>query len=405
MSLIVRNVRPWARTWDTPTCDIALRDGRIHAIAPSLEAGPGDEVVDGAGGVVLPSLTDAHAHLDSTRLGLPFRPHTAGDSLASLVANDLANWRDAEKDVTWRATHTLGLIIASGATTVHTHAQVDPYSGLDRLEGILAAKQTHAERADVRVVAFPQTGIVRSPGTADLLDAALRAGADAIGGIDPCAFDRDPVEHLRIVFDLAEKHGCDVDIHLHERGSLGAFTLELIAEHTRAAGLTGRVTVSHAFALATQSRQSERDRLIRLLADADIAVTTIAPAGGTLPILALTEAGVRVGLGEDGMRDYWSPYGDGDMLRRVWQLAFESNFRHDADIEAAYETASLGGRAVTWGRDHDGARATDRGLGVGCPANLLVVAAETVTSAIMDCPNTRLVIHRGRVVARDGELI
>ena len=198
----MRNVRPWARTGKENPVDVVIKDGRIAQILPhegghasgaeSTEDGTtsnhaedasATHTVDGRGGVLIPALADVHAHLDSTRLGLPFRPHTAGDSLESLIRNDMDNWRDAEQPVNWRATHTLGLIIASGATLVRTHAQIDPEARLDRLHGILEARDTHAGRADVHIVAFPQAGIVRdvAHGTADLLDQALREGADTVG--------------------------------------------------------------------------------------------------------------------------------------------------------------------------------------------------------------------------------
>ena len=110
---------------------------------------------------------------------------------------------------------------------------MDTDARLDRLEGVLAAREAHAARCHLQIVAFPQSGIVRDRGTADLLHAAILAGADLIGGIDPCGLDRDPVEHLDIVFGLADRHQVGVDIHLHESGELGAFTFELIGERTR----------------------------------------------------------------------------------------------------------------------------------------------------------------------------
>ena len=94
----------------------------------------------------------------------------------------------------------------------------------------------------------------------------MRAGADLVGGLDPCAFDRDPVAHLDVVFGIAERHGVGVDIHLHETGELGAFTFELIAERTAALGMQGLVTISHAFALGTVDA-SRQAALIELLAD------------------------------------------------------------------------------------------------------------------------------------------
>ena len=389
--------------------DVLIRAGRIAAIGTDgvVPDDPDLATVDGAGGVLLPALADAHAHLDSTRLGLPFRPHTAGPGLAGLVENDRVNWRAAGDDVGARATRTLGATIASGATVVRSHAQVDGDSGLERLEGVLAARDVHAARCRVQVVAFPQSGILRDDGTAGLLDAAMRAGADLVGGIDPCAFDRDPVAHLDVVFGLAERHRAGVDIHLHETGELGAFTVELIAERTLALGMEGQVTISHAFALASVDA-ARQAALVDLLATADIAVTTVAP--GTrepLPLERLRAAGVRVGLGQDGIRDYWSPYGNGDVLERAWQLAFRSGYRHDELIEGCVDVASRGGRAVVDGGPWSSAAVLDddrAGLAVGAPADLVVVAADTVTAAVMDHPPRTLVVHAGRVVARDGRL-
>src|SRR3954451_7579814 len=346
--LVLRRVRPWPREFGGPAVDVVVRDGRIAEIVAEAAVAADSIVVDCAGGVLMPAFADVHTHLDSTRLGLPFKPHSAGVGLTGLIENDRRKWR-SDGDVAARATRTLGASIASGATLVRSHAQVDTDCGLERLEGVLAARSAHADRCRVEVVAFPQSGIVRDPGTADLLGAAIAAGADLIGGIDPCGLDRDPVEHLDIVFALADRHQVGIDIHLHEAATLGAFSFELIAERVAALSMQGKVTVSHAFAVSSvdESRQHE---LIELLAANDIALTTVAP-GNTepLPLEALRAAGVRVGLGQDGIRDYWSPYGNGDMLERAWQLAFRSGFRFDELVELCVDTASRGGRSIVTG--------------------------------------------------------
>ena len=406
--LLLRDVRIWPREPGGPVVDVLLRDGRIAAIEPTMSVTTDTEVADGAGGVLLPAFSDVHAHLDSTRLGLPFRPHTAGAGLAGLIENDASNWRHAEDDVATRATRTLGTTIASGATVVRSHAQVDTDSRLERLEGVIAAREAHAGRCRVQIVAFPQRGIVRDPGTDELLDAALRSGADLVGGIDPCAYDRDPVAHLDVVFGLAERHGKGVDIHVHESGELGAFTFELIAERTSALGLQGNVTISHAFALSSvdPARQAV---LIELLAEHDIAVTTVAPGNREpLPLVALRAAGVRLGVGQDGIRDYGSPYGNGDMLDRAWQLAHRAGFRHDELIEGCVDAATRGGRACVEGHPWSPQAMPEdaaNGLAVGARADLVVVAADTVTAAVMDRPPRALVVHAGHVVARDGVLV
>lgn len=381
--MLIRSVRPWGGD----EVDVRCEDGLITQIGPNLT---GEDWVDGKGGVLLPAFVDAHAHLDSTRLGLPFRRHTAEPGLSGLIENDRRNWRTAERTVAERATHTLGRTIASGATRVRSHAQVDVDSGLEKLEGVLAAREAHRDRADVQVVAFPQCGIVREKGTAELLEEALLLGADLIGGLDPAGYDRDPVRHLDVVFDLASRHQRGVDIHLHDAGSLGAFQVELICERVAALGMQGNVTISHCFALPGEG-------LVDLLASHDVAVTTVAP--GTrdpLPLQELRWAGVRVGLGQDGIRDYWSPYGNGDMLDRTWQLAFRNGFRRDEQIEMCVDVATRGGASVL---------GMTSGLSEGAPAELVVVPGDSVTAAVMDRAERTLVIHSGRVVAADGELV
>ena len=44
------------------------------------------------------------------------------------------------------------------------------------------------------------------------------------------------------------------------------------------------------------------------------------------------------------------------------------------------------------------------GLAPGASADLVVVAADTVTAAVMDHPPRTLVIRAGDVIARDGQL-
>jgi cytosine/adenosine deaminase-related metal-dependent hydrolase len=293
-------------------------------------------------------------------------------------------------------------MIARGVTRVRSYAQVDVDSGLERLEAVLAARETHAARCRVAVIAFPQAGLLREDGTVPLIEQALRSGADVIGGIDPSQLDRDPVRHLDIVFGLAEQYQVPVDIHLHEPGELAVWTTDLILERTRAGGMQGKVSISHGYALGGVS-EATTARLIDDLAELDVAMTTVAPSVDTcLPLQRLTNAGVRVGLGEDGQRDYWSPYGNADMLDRTWQLAFTNQYRADELIEHCLAVATIGG-ASTLDSTAQRIRSTaDRpGVAVGDRADLILLAGDSVVAAIMDRPQDRTVIHDGRVVA-DG---
>lgn len=396
--LLITDVRPWGG----PAQDLAVSDGRIVAAVPE---GRTPITVEGRGRLALPSFSDVHVHLDSTRIGLPFRPHTGAPGIWPMVMNDRRNWRDAELPVTERAELTLGRMIARGATRVRSYAQIDVDCRLERYEAVRAAAQTHGDRAQVQIIAFPQAGLLREDGTVDWIERALADGADVLGGIDPCTLDRDPKGHLDIVFGLAEKYQVPIDIHLHEPGALGVFSTDLILERTRALGMQGRVTMSHAYDLGSVD-DATTARLVEEFADLDIAMATVAPANQRgLPLVDLAAAGIRVGLGEDGQRDYWSPYGNADMLDRTWQLAFTHGFRADELIEHALAVATVGGRSVM---DPAGPRLdgiADRpGVGVGDLADLLLVDGQTPVSAVMDRGSDRTVIHQGRVVAEGLEL-
>lgn len=395
--MIIRNVRPWG----AQASDVVIEANRIAAIGPhdaSAVAGPDD--VDGRGRLLLPSFSDVHVHLDSTRLGLPFRPHTGAPGVWGMMLNDRNNWRNGERPHPEVVAATLERMIAHGTTRVRSYAQVDVDCRLEKFDAVMAAKEKFRDHADVQIMTFPQAGILREPGTVEVLEESLKQGADVMGGIDPSQLDRDPAKHLDIVFGLAEKYQVEVDIHLHEPGELGVFSTELVLERTRALGMQGKVTMSHAYDLGAVSGAVSR-RLIDEFAELDVAMATVAPSTKDhLSLVQLAEAGVRVGLGEDGQRDYWSPYGNGDMLDRTWQLAFVNGFRRDDHIELALAVATMGGASIMSHSSPRVAGVGDRpGVAVGDRADLLLVDGETPVSAVMDRGADRTVIHDGHVVA------
>lgn len=246
-------------------------------------------------------------------------------------------------------------------------------------------------------MAFPQGGLLTRPGTAKLLEAALAEGVEVIGGLDPAGYDGDPTGQLDVIFGLAEKYGAGIDIHLHDRGALGAWQFELIAARTRATGLAGRVTISHAYAMGELAPDEQR-RIAETLAEAGVSMITCAVGDApVVPVRVMRAAGAGLAFGNDGIRDLWTPYGDGDMLRRIMQVSFRDRLVADAEIELALEAGTYGGAALLGVADY--------GLAVGAQADLFAVSAETPAAAVVSVPVRSLVVKRGRIVARDGRLV
>ena len=238
---------------------------------------------------------------------------------------------------------------------------------------------------------------MRCPGVLDLLDAAIRAGADLVGGIDPLEIDRDPKGQLDVIFGLALRHGRGLDIHLHEPGEMGLFNIQEICARTKANGLGGKVTISHGFALGGVA-ESKQQATAELMAEAGVALCTHGASGAALPpIIMLRDAGVNVFAGNDDVRDTWSPYGTGDMLERASLIGWRVDVRHDHRLEDMFDLVSAAGAKALGVDGH--------GLRIGAHAHLFTVSASGIPEAVGAHPPRRLVLHAGRVVARDGKYV
>lgn len=106
-----------------------------------------------------------------------------------------------------RAGNLIRQCVACGSAHIRSHVDIDPDYGLSNLHGVLEAAERHRHLAGVEIVAFPQTGLLINPGTAGLLEQALREGASIVGGIDPAGTDGDPKGHLDTIFAIADRRG------------------------------------------------------------------------------------------------------------------------------------------------------------------------------------------------------
>ena len=289
-----------------------------------------------------------------------------------------------------RANLLLEMAVSHGTVALRTHVDIDDDIGLTSLEAILDLRCAWGGKVDLQVVAFPQGGILRRPKVPNLLDAALAAGADLVGGLDPQAVDLDRNAHLKIVFDLAAKHAKGIDIHLHESAVEGTESLRHIARLTRQHGLAGQVAVSHAFCLGAIERDDAR-RLADDLAQSGVAIVTAAPGTAPMPpIDLLRDAGVRVAAGSDNVRDVWSPFGNASMLERCMLIAYRSGWRTDEALTRSLDLATTEAAALL---DLD-----DYGIGIGKPATGIVVPSQHVPEAIVERPAPKLVLSRGVIL-------
>lgn len=377
---------------------IAIQGARIAAILPRGTDLPEAGVVhDLAGELVLPALTDGHMHLDKTLFGLPWMPHRAKPFRMSRIETDQHTLPGLPLDTASRAGALIRRCVGLGTGHIRTHVDITPAFGLKGLEGVLAARATHARMATVQIVAFPQAGVIRAPGTAALLEDAVRAGADLVGGIDPSEIDRDARGHLDTIFAIAGRQGVGIDIHLHEPAELGLHSLQEICARTTANGMQGNVTISHGFCLGGIA-ESKQKAAAALMAESGVALVSHGGGGSTFPpLFLLAEAGVRVVCGNDDVRDTWSPYGTGDMLERACIVGWRADVRYDHLVEQVFAMCSGVGAAVLGIADH--------GVQEGKEANFFTIPAETIAEAVGMHPQRSVVFFRGRIVGRHGAVV
>lgn len=390
--LLLRNVRPMGGQF----ADILIREGRVARIEPDIHV-EGAVIEDGQGAIAIPGLVEAHTHLDKTVMGMGWYANAVGTSLTAMIENERAERRRLGLDVGRQAMRHALALVGNGTTHVRSHVDIDTENGLDGLRDLLALRETLRDILNIQIVAFPQSGLMIRPGTLALMGEAMALGADVVGGLDPCFIDRDPKGHLDAVFDLAERHGRGVDIHLHEPGALGAFSLDLILERTAALGMQGQVAVSHAFCLGMPDWPGT-EALLDRLAHLDVAVmTTGAPSREVPSVHRLFARGIRMGAGCDGVLDTWNPWNRPDMLDRARIVAQKNNMRSDADLETVLALCSTIGAASIGVLDH--------GLKPGALADLALLPGETLAAAVAAGGPVLMTMKAGQVTGRQGKAL
>lgn len=383
--LLLRDVRPLGGD----AADILIEHGRIAAIGAGLDASGALEE-PGHGLLALPAFVEGHTHLDKSLWGMAWYVNEVGPRLIDRIDNERAQRQRLGLDPARQAERLAREFLAQGTTRIRSHADVDTEIGTTHSDALVALREAMRGTIDIQVVAFPQSGLLVRPGTMALMEAALRNGADVVGGLDPSGMDRDPKGHLDAVFALCTQHGKPLDVHLHEPGELGAFALDLMIERTKALGMQGKVVVSHAFCLGEVSRAPA---LYDALAEAGIAIATTAPPSRPVPSVKAARA-AQAGIfgGNDGIRDTWTPYNMPDMLQRAMLIGLKNDLRRDDEIDLAL------GMVTDWAAVACGFE-TCR-LAVGERADLVLVRAQSVAEAVVAQPPRKLVVSHGAIVAR-----
>jgi len=387
-------------------CDVAFEQGRIIEIPEKQED---VEIFDCHGKLAMPGFVESHVHLDKCYLA------------DGAIMGDLGEWNGLKrmvdikrkvtrKDIVARARRAIERAIMNGTTAIRTQVDVDPIVGLKGMEALLELRESLKSVITLQVVAFPQEGIVRSPGTTDLLSEALAMGADVIGGGPMNDTNRE--KHLDIVFDLAKKFDVDIDLHVDSDPTLSVknypecWDLPAIISRTKAHGMAGKVALSH-FCSLSNLTSMEAAPLIEDISRHDFHIvvcpTSELYAGGReasaqVPrnitrVKDLYKAGVNVSVSFDNMRDPLVPFGNAHPLDEALLLAKLCHLGTVEGLRFLWDTVTVNGATLM----HLPQKA---GISSGAPADIILLNATDPIHAMLDCCPPYLVIRAGIPVAR-----
>jgi len=234
--------------------DVAIDGGRIADIGPDLACRGGKEI-EGAGRVLIPGLIESHLHLEKAFV-MDRKPNRSGTLMEAIAVSAALKPTFTREDIEARARRALKTLIGFGSTHVRAHAEFDPAQGFTGFDTVLDLRREYADLITIEVVAFPQEGILKAPGTDAMMVEAMKKGADVVGAIP--YNDTSANAHIDWVFKLARDFDKDLDFHQDFRDDANAMSIEYLAKKTIAEKYEGRVSVGHLTALGAAAPARRR---------------------------------------------------------------------------------------------------------------------------------------------------
>lgn len=384
--------------------DLRVQDGAFAEIVPSASAAHRDGAYDAGGRLLSPPFVEAHIHLDFAKTAGRPRANASGTLFEAIEI-----WADRKKaglnnpdEIRRNALAAVRSAVSHGVGFIRSHVDVtDPE--LIALKTMLKVRDEVKAWCMVQIVAFPQNGILAFPWGRELMDKAMQLGADVVGGIPHLEHTREEgAASVSYVFDLAEKYNALVDIHCDEIDDDQSRFLEVMAAETLKRKLQGRVTASHAVAMAYYN-PGYMTKLLSKLRAAELGFAVCpnenlqlqgrgcsAPMPrGVAPVRILSEWGLSVGFGQDSIEDPWYPIGDGNPLRNldtglhVSHMLSEEYLHRCLDFVTTNPARNLG---------------VEYGIEVGKPASFIVLDAPTDGQVLQLHAPVLLSVHRGQTL-------
>ncbi|MBF0753596.1 cytosine deaminase [Jeotgalicoccus nanhaiensis] len=384
--------------------NITIENGKFKNITQN-KVKDTENTLDVNGSLVLPPFIEPHIHLDTTL--------TAGEpewNLSGTLFEGIQRWSERKEsltleDVKTRSKKAIKWQIAQGIQHIRTHVDVtDPE--LTALKAMIEVKEELAEFVNIQLVAFPQEGILSYPNGKELLEEAVKLGADVVGGIPHFEFTREyGVESMKIAFDLAEKYDKLVDIHCDEIDDEQSRFVEVVANEAYQRGYGKKTTASHTTAMGSYN-DAYTAKLFRLLKMSNINFVsnplinihlqgrfdTYPKRRGLTRVKEIQAAGMNICFGHDDIFDPWYPLGTGNMLQVLHMGIHAAQLMGYEEIINSIDLVTKNSAKTLHIED-------EYGIEAGKPANFIVLNADNEFDVIRKQAAVTHSYRNGKLIA------
>jgi cytosine/creatinine deaminase len=389
----------------TVPVDLLIENGRVVRIEqPHSERGDEMVRVDLGGRQIWPTLIDLHTHLDKGHT-VERSPNVDGTfhNARLAAAADRPNW--TVPDLQRRMGFGLRCAYAHGVSAIRTHIDTYPDCAERSWSVLCEMREQWSGKVDLQAVSLCPIDLLQDT-FGDRVAGLVAQSGGLLGGVTRPAIGNhgapaaDIDAKLDRLFELASRHDLDVDLHVDETEDPAAATLPFVARAALRHGFKGRVVCGHCCSLALQP-ESEVDRTLDLLAEAEIAVVTLPTVNmylqdrhpgrtprwrGVSVVHEMLRRGIRVAAAGDNCRDSFYAYGDHDVVDTFRQAVRILHFDHPLNDAPALvgRTPSAIGKLRHHGQ-----------FAVGGPARFIVFNARSINEIVSRPQADRVVIDRG----------
>ncbi len=390
--------------------EMIVENGKITHIGTNLPKC--DEEIDLNGKLIMAPYVDPHLHLDYVYTLSELGQEGAG---SGTLYEAIELWPKFKETLTVESVKRLAMKgvkdeVSQGVQHIRTHIDVtDPK--FTALKAMLEMKEELKHTVDIQIVAFPQQGMYMYKGGLELVEEALKMGADVVGGIPHYEPAREFGEKsVHDIVKLALQYDKLIDVHCDETDDPHSRFVELLNGLVYMKDYGSRTTASHTCSFGSAD-DSYAFRMLDIFKKTKINFIscptenaylqgrqdTYPKRRGLTRVKEFIAHGINVAFAQDSINDPWYPMGNGNMMNILDNGIHLAQIMSSQDVKTNFDLITYNGARCLNIQD-------SYGLDVGKAANFIVLNENTVYEAMRKRVDVLASVRNGEFLFRRKEM-